>query len=269
MPFQASGPTVSAGVAFTTKLNLLPKAALLAMDAGFVDFEFQFPPMSFTENEAAIYGESSSLSRDDPIQQWLKGDLKTITFNAMFYAGHAAQDLGDYLAYIKRMNKKDDALGRPPIWNFVYGTIIDEIVVVESIGGITYGELRSNLNVGSVRDVYLSVTLRKYTPYDVQLVDPNAPPSDTFYALVKDGDTWEHLAGREYNKPSMGDILRQRNPDKVVPAAGQQVLLPDFVNIRSEVPRPSSIPLRRLADRMALRQQIFALRGIARYSAVL
>jgi hypothetical protein len=263
-----AGITVSIGVTFGIKGHLLAKATLVALDPGWLDFEFQFPPVDYTENLSTEFGEASSLNVDQPIQQWLKGSLDTITFDAMFFAQHAAHELKDYVDYFKRLVKRDPALGRPPIWNFIYGQVADEVVLVESIGGVKYGQLRTNANVGTIRDVHFTISLRKYRAYDLVLTDPNALPSDTFYVRAKEGDTWEHIAEKEYGKPNYGIILRQRHPESAQLEAGDLATLPDFENIRDQRILPNSIPLERTDERNAVVHELFEDRNISKYSRI-
>jgi len=251
----------------TLRGRRMAKAMLIAQDSSWADFEFQFPITNLTHGISQSYGDASSLSRAEPIQQWLKGDVETITFEAMAFAEHRFMDITDYVAYMKSASKKDEKLGRPPIWTFIYGTLINEIVVIESCQ-FRYGEPRVNANMGTPRDVYFNISLRKYTPFDIELTDPNALPSDTFYVRAKSGDTWEHLAHREYGDADLGDIVRRRNHDKRKLTANNYVKMPKFERVRNDVLTPESVSLKRESAQAEVKADMLSLRSTKKFLKV-
>src|SRR3990172_3389398 len=234
---------------------------------GVAAIQFQFQPQGPVLNEAASWVSANAQGRDHPILQFARGQQTTITFEAKLFAETITDNIQDKLDALRASSKQLAPFGRPPVWIFVWGSIIHETVVVESVGNIRYDAIRQD---GSARGVFFAITLLKYVPYDIQLTDPNAPLGGTFFTRARDGDLWEDVALREYGDPLMGDLLRRRNPDLAEPGDEpvRVLSLPPASTLRLEVIEPVSIPLRRTTAGLALRQSVYESRGATRPSAI-
>ena len=226
-----------------------------------MDLEFQFVPSSFSVNIGANYAEGGTLNRQHPITQWTRGKSKTIAFEAKFFARDTQENIDDTLAKLEQATSRVEALGRPPLLIFSWGRVFSEFVVIEDLGNVVVDELRPD---GTHQGFLLRIQLRRYDFFDLKLTDPTAPPHDSFVALVRQGDTWEHLAARQYKNPLQGDLLRRRNPDKPFLTPGQVVVLLDRENIRGVPVLPESPPLARTHAFEEVRDALFALRSGAR-----
>ena len=241
---------------------------LIPQDPGFEKITFQFPPQQMTENIGVTWATSNAPTRGVPIVQFAHGELDTISFTAKLWATHALDNIKDKLEAMKRSVRQDPTLLRPPIWLFVWGEAIDDLVVIDSIGGIRYDSLRSD---GSVRGCTFAITLSRYTFFDVAATDPNAPPPSTFFVPARSGDIWEAVARTEYGNPDLGDLLRRRNPGLAEPGnnPGQVLALLPRSRYRDEPIEPASIPLQRTTAALTRRLEAWDERTVARESTVL
>lgn len=233
----------------------------------FPKFRFQFPPSGdFTEDGVGSdYAEATSLNRPFPIRQFVKGKQRVYSFEAMLFADSVGSNIDKDVDALRRAATRDDDLGRPPIWEFFWGPI-NEVVVVDSVGGIKYGRLRPD---GTFRDARFNLQLSVYNQFDIKLTDPDARPHDTVYYIAQDGDTWERIAARQYNSALLGDFLRRRYPSMPgAPTPGTILRLPDKAKMADLIVTPESIPLKRTAEGLALAREMFRLRGGVRTSLV-
>lgn len=231
------------------------------------EIQFKFQPTDFSMDVGAAWASSTGMNRDNPILQFSHGEQRGYSFGMKLWADNTDQSIDDIMAALQASVQKDDELKRPPRWQFIWGQFIDETVVVKSIGGIKIGELR---NDGTLREATLAISLLIYKSIDVALVAEDRP-TDTFFSVTKSGDTWESIAQREYDEPAFGDVLRQANPSIPFPGTqvGKIVKLPKLENIRNTTIEPTSIPLVRTSDGLALRRDMHAKRSVSRQSVIL
>jgi len=183
----------------------------------------------------------------DPIVQWVQGKDKTITFQTKLFARNIDDDIISMLSDFEDLAVKDDALGRSPICLFSYGQFVSETVFVESVdptfkdiintAGQTVGAAS-----GGPRDVSLTFTLRRYTAFSQQHIDPTKTPKESFYLIATAAEqSWEAIAKRFYGDPLLGDRLRKRHPEyPFSPPIGAKVKVPARSVILSEVVQPQS-----------------------------
>jgi hypothetical protein len=228
---------------------------------------FQFQPGQLTENMAAAWSSSTGMNRDHPILQYSHGEQNQFSFEARLWAANSDVNIEEQLEALKRATRRDEDLKRPPIWQFTWGTFIDETVVVQSVGNIRYDAIRPD---GSLRGVTLAITLLVYRTIDVELVAEDRP-TDTFYVVTKSGDQWENIAQREYGDAMMGDLLRRRNPALPFPGQnpGKIVKLPKSETLRNEPVEPDSPPLRRTKEGLSLRASLYEARSKSRESTII
>lgn len=231
------------------------------------EIQFKYQPSDFNMDLSGAWSSSTGQNRPQPILQYSHGEQQGYSFSMKLFAQHRDDNIDQQLEALKLAVQKDDTLRRPPLWQFIWGTFIDETVIVKSIGGVKVGDLRPD---GSLREVTCAINLLIYRSVDVALVAEDRP-TDTFYAATKAGDSWEDIALREYDDPAYGDVLRQANPAIPFPGSqpGRIVKLPKLENIRNSIIEPTSIPLLRTQAGLALRRDLYAKRSASRQSVVL
>lgn len=249
----------------STLFHRPPAPELRPLDDGFQAIKFQFQPLSLAKNLGGVWSSVSGLNREHPILQFSHGDQQSFTFDARLFAKHQLDSVEDVLRELERSTQRDPQLKRPPRWEFIWGSVIHETVIVESVGNIRYDDIRVD---GSVRGVLLSITLQVYRGADVELTQPGAPRPSTFYVHTRTDDQWEDLAEREYGDALLGDLLRRRHPDLPFPGQvpGTIVALPPLETLRDEVVEPTAPPLQRTPDGLKLRRELFEKRGQGRES---
>ena len=228
---------------------------------------FQYEPQNLTESASSAYSSSTGMNRSNPFVQFSNGEQRTVTFEARMWASDSTQTIEERIADLKAAVEIDDDLKRPPRYQFIWGSVVDVLVVVQSIGGIRYDRLRPD---GTAIGATLSINLMKVVEWDVELVAEDRA-TDTFYSPTKAGDQWETIAVRQYGDALMGELLRRLNPSIPFPSdvPGTIVKLPRPETLRNEPIEPTSPPLERTSEGLALAGRVVAARSISRESSVL
>ena len=241
-------------------LPIIPPPVLIRRDSGQPNrVPLQFPPeQGVTHNVGADWAEGSTLGRDTPIQQWAKGQQETLTLEARFFGRHQFENIQRSVDALRKAVKSDPKLGRPPLWDFIWGSIVHETVVIASVGNLVYRSARWD---GSLQDATVQLTLRKYVKFEIAKSDPDEREHNTFYVRAKRGDTYEAIAAARYGDPQIGELLRRQAPDKPFLSPDDEVMVLDEEKVRGVVINPVSIPLQRTAAGIAFRRDLFAARS--------
>ena len=261
------------------------------------ELEGQFAPIGPIEEVGSVYAERTSLNRQNAILQYLYGSTPTYSFTARFYAMHSGDTAPqDKIALLKSWTQRWAHIGRPPRVALVVGNQVplDEAVIdgpisiayvddalpeggpslggaVGAITGLIGGALpeTGGAAAGGVRGADCSITLRKYTKYEIT----DKPEPSTRYHRAKTGDYYELLAWREYSSPLLGDVIRKEHPDKQTLTEGDVVKLPSLGAIRGEIVKPTSIALQKSigakdTPQRRLRQDEFERHDVTYVSAI-
>jgi hypothetical protein len=230
--------------------------------------EGQFPLLDASQNAAAHYEHAWAMNRSEPITQWLHGNLTSWTFNTVLRSTSGIDDISSKVDWLLSCVRKQDKLGRPPLFVWTWGTI-QLTCVITSIGGVKWEMQPTGPNGTPVpRQVNFALTLEKYTQFDLKVTDPNASPFDTLYINVKLGATYESIAADRYGDALWGDLIRRRHPTAPYPLAGAVVGLPEEDTLLEESLDPESAPLQRTAECLLALQSLYALRGGSKVSHV-
>jgi len=169
--------------------------------------------------------DQARFGEEEPITHWVHGTTRTITFSAVLFTRHTGErDLvGDLLEQILSLTRKDPNYGRPPICHFKYGTFGETVLVEKADTNIVSVD-----DSGSPREVRLSITLRKYTPFSQQRIDPTKPAKESFYLIATEAErSYEALARRFYGDPLLADVIRRRHPaEPFAPRVGDKIKIP-------------------------------------------
>ena len=133
--------------------------ALSSEDTG-AYIEGQFRPIGLTENISAVYAEQSTMGLGQPVIQFIRGNADTIKFQAKVWAysqgvfgtglgknALAQDDIEDIVAVIKELPRPTPDLGRPEVYILTVGATFSQRVVVRSVGGIRYDNMRPSQGV--------------------------------------------------------------------------------------------------------------------------
>lgn len=233
----AAGPL--AGIFNAIAARKVHRWTLTNMDTGEV-LEGQFAPVDAKESPGASeYAEHSSLGRDKPIMQYVRGGADTFSYGANFFAMSETDEApSTKIKVLKRWARRDNNIGRPPIVSFNLGENAQLQfwpAVIASVGEISYFDPPKYH--GGIQAVNTRITLRSYTPYSVE----STPAPETRYHHAKQGDYHELVAYYEYGDPGLGDVIRARNPEKSSLTTGDVVPLPSAEALRTSSRKPRSI----------------------------
>lgn len=249
------------------------KWTLVSRDDG-TEIEGQFQAQNVRENVSGVWAQQGTLGLDQPILQFVRGELETIQFDVKVFARHRgtlgtgvnAEDIRTTVDQIRDLARRDPGLGRPHVWVFAIGEQFSQQVIIQSVGGIRYDRFRPS--DGSLRGVLFSMTLWRYEPYE--------PPglttvAESLVTSFKTGETYEHVAKRVHGDPLLGEALRRRNPDNRVPQEGDVVHVPSARTLRLEsLPlTPQSLPLKDGDAQRENKVNAFEARGGTYFSHVL
>ena len=200
------------------------------------EFRGQFTAEDLTENIGQRISDTQSLNQQDTDKKYLGGEGDTISFNARIWATSSLRNVRKSIETLKSFCKRNEELKRSPIFTFTAGTEIQCTCFISSIGGIKYDPLRSD---GTMRGATFTINLTKIedVPTDIQGVSVAALvktglgivgaasglastlgminiPGGSLHTkgkevVVKQGQTFEHVAQKHYNDAILGDILRR------------------------------------------------------------
>lgn len=201
----------------------------------------------------------------------------------------------DQIEKIKTFSRKNDSLGRPERFLLTLGTEMEFEVFVRSPGGIQYDEIRSdgtirgasftmqcvkikaeNLNTeaGVSTAAKIKSVVGVITTISGGISGVNSIRRDKLinipfgslhtidkFLIIKQGDTYESIARREYGNPQLGVILRRAQPGKLDLEAGQEIVTikkREIVQINDD---PTAVALRPNVETTTLLDTFLSLRG--------
>ena len=200
----------------------------------------QFPIENVSTSVGGTLADQPRFGFQDSITNWTRGKLNPISFDTTVYARN--EDEGPlvltWVEDIKALSLPDPDLGRPPICLFTLGSIINEVVLVESVDPTIVSTLQS----GYPAEVRFRMVLRPYVPFSQQNIDPTRSAKESFYLIASQAEqSYEGIARRYYGDPMLGDRLRKRHPDyPFAPAVGNVVRVPARSVILKETVEPAA-----------------------------
>lgn len=264
--------------------------SLVGQDKGVSQLEFkgQFIAENMSEGLGSALGETTTVNKDKPNQQWLHGNSEQFIFTSRLFASDSFKNIKQQVETLKSFTKRNKKLKRAPIFLFTAGTEIGFTCFVKNVG-ITYDELKVD---GSLQGIIANITLQKLEEIITgdastslasqikfaagivagaagiasqlgRVVDIPGFSLHTIDRVVKviDGDTFESIAAAEYGDALLGDILRRVQPNKVNLVSGDTVQLIEPTEV-SEIPvTQQSVSLKNTLENLTLREEFFELRN--------
>lgn len=222
---------------------------VLNVDTG--DYVFGQYTTEVQSNASSTYADSFSLGRNDPVTQFVHGNLDTMSFEGRFFASFAFQEVVKQGQKLQEWTKADPELGRPPVCYFWIGDQFAQMTSCRiQAANIKYDKPTV---LGQARGARVAVSLRKYEPFSLTAT----ANFDTLYYRSKPGDSYEKLAARRYGNPMLGVELRNRNPDKRRLTPGDIVAMPaPSGSIRRAKVEPRSVVLAGVTSRLVTPQRV-------------
>ena len=242
------------------------KWKLTSQDDGKI-IEGQFIATDIVKDVGANYAEIATFGRSQPILQYQNDELEKLNFTARVWATHQGDADGAnpdtieaLVADIENLPRADPDLGRPKIWEFTAGESLSMVCVVKTVGGVRYDRMRPS--DGSLRGATFKISLWRFDEYDVSL---SGNAAESLVLAFKENEGFESLARRVYGDPNVGEPLRRRNPELVIPTAGDLVHLPPKSSLTVGFTlSPASVPLEQTDRQQIAQKEHFSRRG-ARY----
>lgn len=217
--------------------------------------EGQFVPTEFEEGIGTKYATIAGFGSEDPVTQWTGGQLDTVSFTARFFAKSIAESVTEQIEAMIAFTRRDPQRRSPPPLLFTWGREISKVVVITSLGGIRYDNIRID---GTIRGCTMQVQLTEYRQYQAAFEELTG--GESFIHVAKDEDTFESIAAFHFNRPDWGDLIRSRNPQYVDLQPGNPIEVPEEWVLRTETVEPRSIPFARGDAETAYRQVMFEAR---------
>lgn len=258
------------------------KIKILDGDATDTEFKGQFVAERLEETLGSILGESSTVNKETPDFQWIRGEGETITFTSRLWASNSFLNIRQQVATFKSLIRRDPFLKRPPIIRFEVGRDLAFRCMVIGIR-FRYDEIRSD---GSLRGAIVDISLQKLSEFELE--DDSGPtiasqikaaagiigsavglvsgvrslinvPGGSLHTIGKipvaiQSETFESIAQKEYGDALRGDILRRVQPEKAILVPGDKVILIDRDEITQIVVTQQSVSLKNTARNLELRQ---------------
>ena len=207
----------------------------------------QFTAQDLTEDVGGTWAKGRTIGRKEPVLQYIGGQGHRMTFTTRVYSMYQSvlfglgegHDIVPLVNKFKALAEPDPDLGRPPICTFSLGDDFAVECIVESVGGIKYDEFTKQ---GTMRGAVFSFTLLEYAAFQVEEVG-DEEPGDSLSYHMREGDTFERVAGDIYGNPQLGVWLSQKHPEARWPQPGQRIRVPDRTKAIRNVPAPASIQL--------------------------
>ena len=163
----------------------------------------------------------TALNQPAPFSQWLRANQKVWSFRSLLFARDSLSSVKEHLDALERLWAKDDRLYRPPVCRFIYGSEVAFTCIVRSFA-IEYMEARPD---GRLRGAIVSLTLHGYQEIEIG----ESQRLETYYRPIREGETYEEIALREYGDPSKGANLRMLQPSLSIELeAGELIKLPEL-----------------------------------------
>jgi len=271
---------------------------LKMIDPPYTSFVGQFRASDLVEQVGARISDRGALNKQDTEKVWLGGEPGTVTFTTRVWATSANKSVRKSIELLRTFTKRDEKLKRAPLFVFTSGVDLRFNVFVKSIGGVTYDNPRNdgtirgatfNVNMLVVDDIPSEQNTQSLSSlvstglgligaspaFRKSVVDFIDVPGGSLHLkgkkiIIKDGQTFEHIAQQEYGDANVGDVLRRvhyNNPGNTIKNSlevGDYIDLVDDSEIFSIKVTPQSIALKDEVVNIDNIKSHFALRSAER-----
>lgn len=215
---------------------------LKMIDPPYSSFVGQHKAENLLEAVGARIGDKGALNKQDTDKTWLGGEPGTLQFTTRIWATDSTKSVRSTVETLREFTKRDPNLKRAPLFVFTSGIDLRFNVFVKSIGGIEYDSPRQD---GTIRGATFKVTLVVVDEVPTEQTTMSLSslcktglgiissaavsawgsvskwinvPGGSLHVkgkqiIIKDGQTFEHIAQQEYGDASFGDILRRVHYD--------------------------------------------------------
>lgn len=234
---------------------------LISVDPGVnVQIDGQYPIAEIADAQPAGFDRPPASGTSRPLVISVANGARVVRFQSEARSLHYSDDLEPLIGQLRALRTMDATLGRHPRFRFEG----PGVTIVGKVTGcpLTIGPAWVT---GLPRYVRFELTIEE-DPEPLKLETADTANRETVYVVPRDGETFEHLAGRLYGDPRRGDLIRRENPEQAIvwefarPLASSpvRILEPDHPSSRRAV-SPASTSLGALGRGEGMEARLLAL----------
>lgn len=169
------------------------------------------PEEGITMRLNQVIAEAATYSQTDPFTQWVRGELKVVSFDVVLFSRDKDEDIKTMFDNMVAAQTYVPELNRIPVCRFTYGSIVSIKCQIAGFGDVKIFRPKPD---GKARRIEFPITLKKFISYKIKEIDRNQKPKFSRMQVVSgDERMYEFLARKEYGPTGAvyGDRLRKLN----------------------------------------------------------
>lgn len=183
-----------------------------------------FNPKEYSIEKSVSWQEHRATGNNAPELKFTTGEPRTLSLELWVDTTAAGTDARDFTKKIGNLTVIDPDKHRPPIIKFEWGSLTFEGIISRLSQRFTMFS-RSGFPVRAV----LNITIKEFTDVDkAKKVKPNNSPDHTKTHVIRQGESIDNLAAREYDDPVHWKLIAEANdledPSRI--PAGTRLTLP-------------------------------------------
>lgn len=190
-------------------------------------FQVLFNPTEYTWTRKVPWREHEVPGLDFPAVEFVAGDRPTLSMDLFCDTSDEGTDVREHVKKIAALGYVDAELHRPPIlqvsWGpFLFGCVLEEITIRATMF----------LSDGTPVRAVVSTVFRYYSqPYEQVQQTPRESADHTKRRIVREGDTLQLIASKEYNDAGQWRRIASANKieDPLLLSPGQELVIPPLV----------------------------------------
>ncbi|MBI4576610.1 MAG: LysM peptidoglycan-binding domain-containing protein [Planctomycetes bacterium] len=202
----------------------LVKAQIKNLDTN-EEIEVLFNPREYTIEKSTPWKEHDVQGLDGPAIEFTFGNRQVLSMELFFDTYEEKKDVREHTQKIADLLFVNAEKHRPPILLFTWGKNMQFKCLLERLSQ----KFTMFLDDGTPVRATLQVTFKEYTvPFEELQKNPRHSPDHTKRRIVKEGDTLQWIASKEYGDPGEWRMIADANgiddPRKLEP--GTELLIP-------------------------------------------
>jgi hypothetical protein len=187
-------------------------------------FEVLFNPNEYTLEKRTPWREHETPGLDLPSVEFVAGERMSLAMELFFDTSDERTDVREHTNNISNLTLVNAELHRPPICLVTWGSLNFQGVLEHVVSRYTMF-----LSDGTPVRAVLAVTFREYRSAEEQTQQtPRESADHTKRRIVREGDTLQLIASREYNNASEWRRIARANriADPLELTPGQELVIP-------------------------------------------
>jgi hypothetical protein len=166
-----------------------------------------FNPTEYSISRRVNYAEIQVPGLQVPLLQFVRGEAQTLQVELFLDGTDARESVREHLDALRSFVTIDSELHAPPVCQFQWGEVTFEGVVTDLEEKFALFD-----EEGNVLRARVSLTLKSYTPAEIQAREVNRQsPDRTKTRVVREGDRLDQIAADEYGDPALWAPIARAN----------------------------------------------------------